>query len=148
MGSKCKRCVCGRLGGCAVITTTDIGNILYRDCKAFGIDIVPAGETLTGELKSERIAIHTKKQQPGTYWKKSFAEVNLCVPDLNENEANSIRLNELERQAMKLFNDVVSTYDGTRYRYSIESIGMEVDTALKCHYVNVRILFEVLNVKL
>ena len=131
-----------------MIVTTDIGNILYRDCKAFGIYIVPAGEALTGELKSERIVIHTKKQQPGTYWKKSFAEVNLCVPDLSENEANSIRLNELEREAVKFFDDEVSTYDGTTYRYSIESIGAEADTALKCHYVNVRILFEVLNVKL
>ena len=126
-----------------MIVTTDIGNILYRDCKAFGIDIVPDGETLTGEL----IAIHAKKQQPGTYWKKSFAEVNLCVPDLGENSANSIRLGELERRANKLFDDVVSTYDGTTYRYSIDSIGTEVDTDLKCHYVNVRILFEVLNVK-
>ena len=131
-----------------MIVTTDIGNILYRDCKAFGIDIVPAGETLTGELKSERIVIHTKKQQPGTYWRKSFAEVNLCVPDLSENEANTIRLNELEREANKRFDDVVSAYDGTTYRYSIDSIGTEADTTLKCHYVNVRILFEVLNVKL
>ena len=115
--------------------------------QGFGIDIVPNGETLTGELKSERIVIHAKKQQPGTHWRKSFAEVNLCVPDLSENEANTIRLNELERQAMKRFDDVVSSYDGTRYRYSIESIGTEADTALKCHYVNVRILFNVLNVK-
>lgn len=129
-----------------MIVTTDIANILYRDCNAFGIDIVPQGETLTGELKSERIIIYTKKQQPGTYWKKSFAEVNLCVPDLSENEANSIRLNGLERQANNLFDNVVSSYDGTTYRYSIDSIGTEVDTALKCHYVSVRILFEVLNV--
>lgn len=130
-----------------MIVTTDIGNILYRDCKDFGIKIVPDGETLTGELKSERIVIHAKKQQPGTYWKKSFAEVNFCVPDLSENEANAIRLNELEREVMKHFDDVVSIYDGTTYNYSIESIGMEKDTALKCHYVNARILFEVLNVK-
>ena len=129
-----------------MIVTTDIANILYCDCKAFGIDIVPDGEILTGELTSERIVIHTKKQQPGTYWKKSFAEVNLCVPDLEDNSANSIRLNELEREANKLLDDVVSTYDGTRYCYSIDSIGTEADTALKCHYVNVRILFEVLNV--
>ena len=101
-----------------MIVTTDIGNILYRDCKAFGIDIVPDGE------------------------------VNLCVPNLSENEANTIRLNELERKADKLLDDVVSTYDGTTYRYSIESIGAEADAALKCHYVNVRILFEVINVKL
>ncbi|WP_368107189.1 hypothetical protein [Bacteroides nordii] len=129
-----------------MIVTTDIANILYHDCNAFGIDIVPQGETLTGELKSERIVIHAKKQRPGTYWKKSFVEVNLCVPDLSENEANTIRLNELEREAMKRFDDVVSTYDGTTYRYSIDSIGTEVDTAFKCHYVNIRILFEVLNV--
>lgn len=131
-----------------MIVTTDIGNILYRDCEAFGIDIVPAGETLPGELESERIVIHSKKQQPGTYWKKSFAEVNLCVPDLEDNSANSIRLNELEREANKHFDDVFSSYDGTTYRYSIENIGTEADTALKCHYVNVRILFEVFNVKL
>lgn len=128
-----------------MIVTTDIANILYRDCKAFGIDIVPQGETLKGELKFERIVIHSKKQQPETYWKRSFVEVNLCVPDLRENEANSIRLGELEREAMKRF-DAVENYDGTVYRYSVESIGTEEDTALKCHYVNVRILFEVLNV--
>lgn len=130
-----------------MIVTTDIGNILYWDCKAFGIDIVPDGETLVGELKFERIVIHTKKQQLGKYWKKSFAEVNLCVPDLKEGEANTIRLNGLERQANNLFDNVVSSYDGTTYCYSIDSIGTEADTALKCHYVNVRILFNVLNVK-
>ena len=68
-------------------------------------------------------------------------------PDPGEDEADTIRLNALERQAVELFDGVVSTYDGTRYRYSIESIGTEADTALKCHYVNVRILFNVLNVK-
>lgn len=130
-----------------MIATTDIANILYRDCEVFGMEIVPNGKTLVGELKSERIVIHSKKQQPGMSWKKSFAEVNLCVPDLGNDEANSIRLQELEREAMRRF-DVVGSYDGTTYRYSIESIGTEEDTALKCHYVNVRILFEVLNVKL
>lgn len=55
-----------------MIVTTDIGNILYRDCKAFGIDIVPDGETLTGELTSERIVIHTKKQQPGKLLEEIF----------------------------------------------------------------------------
>ena len=63
-------------------------------------------------------------------------------------EANTIRLNELEREAMKRFDKVVSSYDGTTYCYSIDAIGTEAETALKCHYVNVRILFEVLNVKL
>lgn len=131
-----------------MIVTTDIGNILYRDCKAFGIGMVPSWDELKDEVTSEKTVIITKRQQPGKYWKKGFVEVNLCVPDLDGlGTANSIRLGELERQAMKILDDVVSTYDGTTYRYSIDSIGTEADTALKCHYVNVRILFEVLNVK-
>lgn len=130
-----------------MIVTTDIANILYRDCQPFEIDIVPHGKKLTGPMKSERIVIHAKKQQPETYWKKSFAEVNLCVPDLKEGEANTIRLNELEKQAQGMLDGVTGRYDGTTYHYSIDTIGTEEDTALKCHYVNVRILFEILNVK-
>lgn len=130
-----------------MIVSRDIANILYRDCKAFGIAIVPDGETLTEEITTERIVIHAKKQTPGTYWKKCFVEVNLCVPDSSENSANSVRLGELEGQAQTLLDDVVSSYNDTWYRYGIYSIGIEEDTALKCHYVNVRILFEVLNVK-
>lgn len=130
-----------------MIVSSDIANIIYRDCKAFGIDIVPDGERLVGELSNERIIIHAKKQEPCAYWKKGFVEVNLCVPYSSENSANSTRLGELERQAQTLLDDVVSSYDGTSYRYGISSIGRELDTDLKCHYVNVRILFEVLNVK-
>ena len=130
-----------------MIVTTDIANILYRDCQTFGISIVPHGKKLTGPMKSERSVIHAKKQQPETYWKKSFVEVNFCVPDLKEGEANTIRLNELEKQAQSILDDVTGRYDGTTYHYSIDTIGTEEDTALKCHYVNVRILFEVLNVK-
>lgn len=138
-----------------MIVTTDIGNILYRDCKSFGIDevyqkgnIPPIPSDADYQLKTERIDIHPKSQSPEIYWKKGFVEVNLCVPDLSLNTANLIRLSELERQAMATLNGVCGKYNGTTYHYSIESIGTEADTALKCHYVNVRILFQVLNVKL
>ena len=130
-----------------MIVPTDIANILYRDCQPFGIDVVPHGKKLTGPMKSERIVIHAKKQQPGTYWKKSFVEVNLCVPDLKDGDDNFIRLNVLEKQSQDRFDSVTGRYDGISYYYSVDSIGTEEDTALKCHYVNVRILFEVLNVK-
>lgn len=130
-----------------MIVTTDIGNILYRDCKAFGIEVYQKGNIPSGEVTIERVIIRTKSQSPETYWKKGFVEVNLCVPDIKPDTANLIRLGELERQAYSVLDDVVSYYDGTRYRYSIDSIGTEADTALKCHYVNVRILFETLNVK-
>lgn len=130
-----------------MIVSSDIANILYRDCKAFGIQIVPDGETLTGEITAERIVIHAKSQQPGRIWKKGFVEVNLCVPDLGVNSANSIRLGQLERQAQSLLDDIIGSYDGTHYYYRIANIGREQDTNLKCHYVNVRLLFEILNVK-
>ena len=130
-----------------MIVTTDIADILYQDCKAFGIEIVPFGKTLTGELKDERITIHVKGQTPSKYWEKCFCEVNLCVPDLGVKIANTLRLKELERKAKELFKSVTDEFDGTRYNYEIDTIRIEADTALKCHFINCRILFNALNVK-
>lgn len=130
-----------------MIVTTDIADILYRDCKALGIGIVPFGKTLTGELTEERITIHVKGQTPEKIWEKCFVEVNLCVPDLGVNIANAIRLKALERTAKKKFKSVTGTFDGTRYLYEVDTISIEADTALKCHFVNCRILFNALNVK-
>jgi hypothetical protein len=130
-----------------MIVTTDIADILYRDCKAFGIGIVPFGKTIMGELKGERITIHVKGQTPSKYWEKCFCEVNLCVPDLGVKIANTLRLKELERKAKELFKSVTGEFDGTRYNYEIDTIHIEADTALKCHFINCRILFNALNVK-
>ena len=131
-----------------MIVTTDIANILYKDCKAFGIEIYQAGNIPDEhkELSSERVIIRTKSQSPETYWKKGFVEVNLCVPDM-DGDANLIRLQELERKAQEVLDEVVGEYDGSNYYYLIDSIGIEADTELRCHYVNVRLLFQVLNVK-
>ena len=131
-----------------MIVTTDIANILYKDCKAFGIEVYQAGNIPDEhkELSSERVIIRTKSQSPETYWKKGFVEVNLCVPDM-DGDANLIRLQELERKAQEVLDEVVDEYDGSNYYYLIDTIGIEADTELRCHYVNVRILFQVLNVK-
>lgn len=128
-----------------MIVTTDIADILYRDYKAFGIEIVSFGKTLTGELKEERITIHVKGQTPSKYWEKCFCDVNLCVPDLGLGIANTLRLKELERKAKELFKSVTGEFDGTRYNYGVETIHIEADTALKCHFINCRLLFNVLN---
>lgn len=130
-----------------MIVTTDIADILFRDCKNFGIMIVPFGKTLTGEITEERITIHVKGQTPEKIWEKCFVEVNLCVPDLGVNIAHTLRLKALERTAKKKFKSVTGTFDGTRYLYEVDTISIEADTALKCHFVNCRILFNVLNVK-
>ena len=131
-----------------MIVTTDIANILYDACKAFGIEVYQAGNIPDEHkrLSSERVIIRAKSQSSETYWKKGFVEVNLCVPDVNS-DANLIRLQELERKAQEVLDDVVGEYDGSNYWFTIDSIGTEADTELRCHYVNVRILFQVLNVK-
>ena len=130
-----------------MIVTTDIANILYKDCKAFGMEVYQSGNIPDEdkELSSERVIIIAKSQSPEAIWKKGFVEVNLCVPDM-DGKANLIRLQELERKAQEILDDVVGEFDGSSY-YSIDQIGTEADTALKCHYVNVRLLFQVLNVK-
>lgn len=131
-----------------MIVTTDIANILYKDCKAFGMEVYQSGNIPDEdkELSSERVIIIAKSQSPEAIWKKGFVEVNLCVPDM-EGKANLIRLQELERKAQGVLDDIVGEFDGSSYYYSIDQIGTEADTALKCHYVNVRLLFQVLNVK-
>lgn len=131
-----------------MIVTTDIANILYKDCKAFGMEVYQSGNIPDEdkEMPSERIIIIAKSQSPEAIWKKGFVEANLCVPDM-DGKANLIRLQELERKAQEILDDVVGEFDGSSYYYSIDQIGTEADTALKCHYVNVRLLFQVLNVK-
>ena len=131
-----------------MIVATDIANILFKDCKAFGIEVYQAGNIPDEhkELSSERVIIRTKSQSPEAIWKKGFVEVNLGVPDMDEN-ANLTRLQELERKAQEVLDEVVGEYDGSNYYYLIDSTGIEADTELRCHYVNVRILFHVLNVK-
>lgn len=136
-----------------MITPTTIGRILSRDCKALGITSIyvvwpgdDSDEIPTGEVKDERIVIIPKSQGPGTYWRKSFNEVNILVPRI-ANRPNRIRLEELEQQAMTLLDDAVGHYANITYSYSVQSIGPKTDDSLHCEYVNVRILFEVLNVK-
>lgn len=131
-----------------MIVTTDIANILYKDCEAFGMEVYQSGNIPDEdkELSSERVIIIAKSQSPEAIWKKGFVEVNLCVPDM-DGKANLIRLQELERKAQGVLDDTVGELDGSSYYYSIDQIGTEADTALKCHYVNVRLLFQVLNVK-
>ena len=131
-----------------MIVTTDIANILYKDCEAFGMEVYQSGNIPdeNKKLSSERVIIIAKSQSPEAIWKKGFVEVNLCVPDM-DGKANLIRLQEFERKAQEVLDEVVGEYDGSNYYYLIDSIGIEADTELRCHYVNVRLLFQVLNVK-
>ena len=128
-----------------MITATDIGNIIYRDCEAFGIERYQAGdfdEKLP--VEADRAVVRVQRQQREKIWRKGFIDVNLCAPDV-KGEANLVRLNQLERQAYEILGqENVSEYDGDKYTYSIYSTEMLADEQMKCHYVNVKLLFQVL----
>lgn len=130
-----------------MIATGDITNILYSDCEAFGIQTFCKGNIPKGELISERIIIRPKEIIPDKIWEKCFVEINLCVPDIALDEANSIRLAELERLAKKKFKSATGMYDDTVYHYSYSSVSTEGDSDMKCHFVNIKVLFKILNVK-
>lgn len=127
-----------------MITTSEIGDIVYKDCERFGIDRYRFGNIPEGVVESERIVIYVKTLTPDDYWKSVFVNVNFCVPD-KKKVADLKRLKELEREAMVL--EATGQYDGTPYTYHISSSGIEQDTALKCHFVNIRLKFDVLNVR-
>ena len=130
-----------------MITTSDIVDILYGVCAPFEIDVFRKGYIPDGEVTRERIVIIPKDQTTETYWRKCFIEVNICVPDIGDGIADLNRLQELERLARRIFLSAAGEYDDSYYAYSISSInGVIKDDNLKCHYVNVRLLFEVLNV--
>ncbi len=129
-----------------MIGVSDIGNILYRDCGAFRLDVFQKGNIPKGGIKAERIVIYPKAQSPDVIWKESYVEVNLCVPDIEDGTANLIRLHELEAKAHDILGDAVGSYNGSDYAYHIDSVGVERDEDMRCHYVNVSILFEVLNI--
>ena len=135
-----------------MIVTADIGDILYRDLNLLksqmGItNIYQDGNVPTGEVTSDRIVIVPPPNVTDeTYWTKAFANVNLVVPDKN-GKKDITRLQTLERFAKKNLDDKCGKFDGTTYTYEV-STGIENEPDLKAHFVNVKILFSILNVKL
>ena len=131
-----------------MIVSTDVQTILYKAAHKLGIlNVYKDGTEPEGEVKSERIVIIVNSIGTGIYWKSGFAYVNICIPYKDRKGTKNLeRLNVVERLACKVMNST-SEFDNTPYTYEVESHGVEEDKDLKCHYVSVRILFRVLNVK-
>lgn len=128
-----------------MITTTDAANILYKASSIFGMPVFQEGNVPVGKVdENGRVVIHTKEQSSETTWKKSFIEVNLFVADTKQGKADLIRLNELERLAVKSFHGT-DVFDGTVYKYEVASTRPLENIDLKAHYINVKVLFKVLN---
>lgn len=132
-----------------MITSSDIQTILYKKAHLLGVkEVYKEGNIMSGNYSTERVVILNNSAEPGTYWRLGFMNVNLCVPDLDRNfTANLTRLSELESLAYDVFSET-GKMKGLAYTYDVDSTNIEEDRAAHSHYVNIRILFEVLNVKL
>lgn len=132
-----------------MITSSDIQTILYKKAQLLGVkEVYKEGNIMSGNYSTERVVILNNSAEPGTYWRIGFMNVNICVPDLDRNfTANLTRLSELESLAYDVFSET-GKMKGLAYTYDVDSTNIEEDRAAHSHYVNIRILFEVLNVKL
>lgn len=122
------------------------GNILYEDCKVFGLERFHGWEAQTGYVDTERIVIVSKPISSGIIRNTSFIEVNFLVPNLPDGSKNKIRLDELEDSIPDIL-ERTGTCNGYNYYYSCVRTGQENEPELKCSYVNARIEFKVINVK-
>ena len=129
-----------------MITAGNVADILFRDCEVFGINRYRKGNEKI-DTSADRVVIRVQRQQGEKVWRKGFVDVNLCAPDI-DGESNSPRLDELERLAWQLLDvGAVSEFDGTKYTYRIYSVESAMaDEQMKCHYVNVKLLFQVFNI--
>ena len=84
-------------------------------------------------------------QQKDTYFKACFANVNFIVPDLDKDTANLIRLEEMEKMGATLEGN--GWHNDCYYRYEPDSVELIKDENLDAHFINVRVLFEILNVR-
>lgn len=130
-----------------MIGTKDIEQILIRDLAGLlDVDsIFVEDDTPLGMVTRERITIHCKGLRTRTYFRRCFVEVNWCVPDLTDGVPDSARLQQVERTLLRALDGNVGEFDSTVYRYGVESSSVH-RSDLGCHYANVRLLFETLNV--
>lgn len=128
------------------MTSSDIGDILFLHCSTLSVKDVQRGWNFTkGEVATERVTVTVKPVSGGRAWGKAYAEINVCVPDLPDGDADLIRLAELEREYVGAFGINVGRKDGVNYRFKRESAGMLDDASLRLHYINIRVLFEFQN---
>lgn len=128
-----------------MITSSETGNILYKDCGQFGVEVFQSLNIDSGKVTQERIVVLPKTQQKGSHWIKNYIEVNWLVPDISVCKADLARLHEIERILITNLK-AYGTFDETPYRYKVESTDIGNEEALGAHFVNARVLFHTMNI--
>lgn len=134
-----------------MMTTSDVGNMIYTIAKNMGISVFLRGNIPGGEITEERVTIHPKTMTDGDTWERCYVEVNINVPDIDEKGTeNLVRLAEVEKLAKNTFQSLVTSFevDGVKNWCWVdwESVQRLRDNGLKSGYINVRVLVEHLNI--
>lgn len=136
-----------------MLTQKDIGHVIYDDCCFLNLpiylkDSLPDAEVVSGEERVQpRVVIRPKfVANDKTYFNDCTVEVNIVFPDI-DGECNP-KLGDCYSKALKeLDNDKCGRCGEEFYRYHVERHGIEADENLSCHYANITLLFEILNVR-
>lgn len=128
-----------------MITKSDIEEILYDRCRTFGVPIILSPNMPDDEIQEERIVIIVRPIQSGVYWNRSACEVNWVVPDIS-GEEDGIRLKAIEKILVPYMRYFRGERENTNYRCKRSSWGRESSDGMRCHYVNIRLEFEILNI--
>lgn len=126
-----------------MIGLTDALNLLSRDLREFGYKVYKSYDKPQG--LEECIVINADSLQSSTYFKKGFINVNCITPNFKTNDAtNYPKLNEFEKISQKL--DRVGVYKDITYKYDVDGVAIfREDNGSS--FLNIRILFEILNTK-
>lgn len=129
-----------------MITQETIGEILFDKCAEVFTDvpIYLKGNEPEGEIDTERVVVITRRIESGKYWNRSMCEINYCVPNRAE-EKDGIRLKVAQTMLKPLYSGC-GTAEGERYRFKKMSVGEEEERDLRYYFVNLKVLFEILNV--
>ena len=142
-----------------MITEIDAGHVIYDDLDFMGLERRLKGHITKGSLDGEQpmvgenvpddgmIVILPKRMSADkTYFNECTIEVNILMKDL-QGETNP-RLNGLMKNAVSALSDFKTGKVGEDwYRYSVRSHGIEEEAKRECHYANITIDFETLNVR-
>ncbi len=142
-----------------MITEIDAGHIIYDDLDSMSLERRLKGHLKKGSLNGEEPMISEHVPEEGLvvilpkqvsadkkYFNDCTIVVNILLKDV-EGETNP-KINELLKEAFNLLNaDKVGEYADTWYRYSVRSHGIEAEARMKCHYANIVLDFEILNIR-
>lgn len=129
------------------LTTSDIRIICKRIVGSLGIEVCFPDELPVGAIASDRAVIVTSSDDLGKYWGKCIVTLSIMVPDVCPKVANMSKLSSYERNVQDMFVDgIAGEYGDDSYLIELQSIGIDNASDVRCHFVNAKLMFNVLNV--